>query len=64
MRLVARDGCNSLFVTLQIQDSAGNAIGSAIDSATSLRPGQVALLDFTVFEENAATATIAEVNCY
>lgn len=64
MRLVTRDGCDSLFVTLQTQDSAGNAVGTAIDSATSLQPGQVALLDFTVFEENARTARIAEINCY
>ena len=64
MRLVTRDGCDSLFVTLQIQDSAGNAIGTAIDSATKLAPGQVALLDFSVLEENASSAKIAEVNCY
>jgi hypothetical protein len=64
MRLVTRDGCDSLFVTLQLQDSAGNAVGTALDSATSLMPGQVALLDFTAFEENADTAHIAEINCY
>jgi len=64
MRLVTRDGCDSLFVTLQIQDSAGNAIGTAIDTATKLAPSQVALLDFSVLEENASSAKIAEVNCY
>ena len=64
MRVVTRDGCGSLFVTLQLQDSAGNAIGTAIDSATALQPGQVAVLDFIAFEEGAKTARIAEVNCY
>lgn len=64
MRVVTRDGCDSLFVTLQLQDAAGNAVGTAIDSATSLQPGQVALLDFTVLEENSTTAQIGEINCY
>jgi len=35
-----------------------------LDSATALQPGQVGVLDFTILEEGAETARIAEVNCY
>ena len=64
MRVVTRDGCTSLYVELQIQDSAGNAVDWTNDTATALGPGQVALLDFPNLTEQGGTAKIAEMTCY
>jgi hypothetical protein len=64
MRLVTRDGCDNLYVELQLQDAAGNAVGMTNDTATGLAPGQVALLDFPALEDRARNAQISEVTCY
>jgi hypothetical protein len=64
MRVVTRDGCDSLYVELQVQDSAGNAVDYTNATASHLTPGQVALLDFTDTSDSGDTARIAEINCY
>lgn len=63
MPLVTRDGDN-LYVELQLQDSAGNAVGMTDDTASGLAPGQVALLDFPDTDGRAQTAEISEITCY
>lgn len=64
MRLVTRDGCDSLYVELQVQDAAGNAVGITNDTASGLSPGQVALLDFPILEDRGETARISQITCY
>ena len=64
MRVVARDGCDSLYVELQTQDSAGTAVGWTNDTASHLAPGQVANLDFAITDDNVKTARLVEMNCY
>lgn len=64
MDMVTKDGCDSLYVELQLQDSQGSAIGYTNDTASALEPGQVAKLDFTDVEDKATNAKIAKVNCY
>jgi hypothetical protein len=64
MRLVTRDGCDNLYVELQLQDNAGNAVGMSNDTASGLAPGQVALLDFPITEDRAQTGQISEITCY
>jgi hypothetical protein len=64
MRVVTRDGCGSLYVELQIQDTAGNAVDWTNDTASALGPGQVALLDFPNLTDTGQTARIAEMTCY
>ncbi len=64
MRVVARDGCDSLYVERQTQDSAGTAVGWTNDTASHLAPGQVANLDFAITDDNVKTARLVEMNCY
>ena len=64
MDVITRDGCSGLYVELQLLDSAGNAVGFTNDTLGSLDPGQVAKLDFSIYEDRAASAKLAEINCY
>jgi hypothetical protein len=64
MSVVSETGCNSLYVEINILDSAGNNIGYTNDTTSGLRAGQSAKLIFDSFEEAADKAQISKISCY
>lgn len=64
MQVISKNGCDSLYVELQIQDSAGNAVDWTNDTVSYLAAGQTALLDFSNTNESGGTAQLVEMNCY
>lgn len=64
MSVVSQVGCSSLYVEINILDSAGNNIGYTNDTTSGLRPGQTAKLIFDSFEDGASTAQLSKISCY
>ncbi len=64
MNVISQTGCNSLYVEINILDSAGNNIGFTNDTTSGLRPGQTAKLIFDSFEDAASRAQLSKISCY
>ena len=63
LEIVAKDGCSSLYVEVNFVDSAGTIVDWSNDSARSVQPLQMALLEFRTFEDSATASSVAEINC-
>ena len=63
MELVTKNGCSSLYVELNLLDSAGNNVGYTNDTTSGLQPKQKAILTFSASEEGKS-AKISKINCY
>jgi hypothetical protein len=64
MSVVSQLGCSSLYVEINILDSAGNNIGYTNDTTSGLRPGQSAKLILDTFEDSASKAQLSKISCY
>jgi hypothetical protein len=64
MSVISVTGCNSLYVEINILDSAGNNIGFTNDTTSGLRAGQSAKLIFDSFEDAADKAQVSKISCY
>ena len=63
MNVVARDGCDSLYVELSVSDQTGTAIDYTNGILSALAPGQPGRLQFQSFDDAAADAKLAEIRC-
>lgn len=65
MEVYSPNGCpNSLYVELNVLDSAGRVIGYTNDAVGSVGAAQKALLEFSYFEDGASKVEVSEVSCY
>ena len=61
----SRTSCpDGLFITLDELNSSGDIIGNPIDSVSSLRRGQTAILTFTSTYDGRSSGRLSEVNCF
>ena len=63
LEIVAKDGCSSLYVEVNFVDSAGTIVDWSNDSARSVQPLQMALLEFRTFKDSATASSVAKINC-
>ncbi len=63
IEVVAINGCSSLYVEANIENSNGVVIDWANDSVQNLGAGDHAVMHFTSFESGAARIQMSEVNC-
>jgi hypothetical protein len=63
MELIAKNGCNNLYVELTRLDLAGNNVGYTNDTTSGLQPKQKAILTFSGYEEDKSVR-ISKINCY
>lgn len=53
-----------LFITLDELNSRGDIVGNPIDSVSSLRRGQTAILTFDSLYDGRSSGRISEINCF
>jgi hypothetical protein len=63
MEVLSRDGCSSLYVEVNFVDSSETVLDWSNDTARALQPLQMALLEFSTFEDSASASSVAEINC-
>lgn len=62
--VVPKLGCQNLYVEVNVLDSSGAVIDWTNDTARAVNSGQVAKLEFAIFDDRAASVNLVEINCY
>jgi hypothetical protein len=63
IEVIARAGCDSLYVAASMLDAAGRNIGFTNDTTSGIGPGETAVLAMNASEGATQSMRITEINC-
>ena len=63
-KVETKNGCpNGIYAEVAVLDKSGYQVDYATEYTTAVRPGQIVILTFSTYHENAYSSDISEVNC-